>query len=70
LKIIWGFLRKLGINLPQDPARPFLNMYPKDSPPYHKDICLTMFMAVLLIIAKNWEKKTRYPSTEDLLKKM
>ena len=26
----------MGINLPQKPAKPFLSIYPKDTPSYHK----------------------------------
>jgi hypothetical protein len=37
-KSIWQLLRKLGILPPQDPAIPFLSIYPKDVPPSHKDI--------------------------------
>jgi hypothetical protein len=45
-----GFLKKLGIVLPQDPVVPLLGIYPKDAPPYHKDTCSTMFLAILLKI--------------------
>jgi len=30
-KSIWSFLRKLKIDLPEDPAIPVLGIYPKDS---------------------------------------
>jgi hypothetical protein len=43
-KSIWWFLKKLEIVLPQDPAIPLLGICPEDVPPYHKDICSTMFM--------------------------
>jgi hypothetical protein len=52
-EINWLFLIKLGIVLPQDPALPFLGIYPKDVPPSHKDTCSTMFTVALLIIARN-----------------
>jgi hypothetical protein len=42
---VWWFLRKLGIVLPNDPALPFLGIYPKDSPTYNKDTCSIMFIA-------------------------
>ena len=32
-KSIWQFLRKLEIVLPEDPATPLLDIYPKDAPP-------------------------------------
>jgi hypothetical protein len=46
-------LRKLGIILPQDPAIPLLDIYTKDASLYHRDTCSTMFIAALLIIARN-----------------
>jgi hypothetical protein len=45
------FLRKLGINLPQNLAIPLLDIYPKKAPSYHKDTWSTMFTAALLIIS-------------------
>jgi hypothetical protein len=60
-KSVWWFLRKIlrkmGINLP------FLDMYSKDTPSYHKDTCSTMIIDALFIIDRNW-KQTRSPSTE------
>jgi hypothetical protein len=61
---IWQFLRKLVVVLRQDPAIPLLDIYPKDAPPSHKDICSTMFIAALFIIARNW-KQPRCTSTEE-----
>jgi hypothetical protein len=43
-KLVWWFLRKVDIVLPEDPALPLLGIYPKDSPTYNKDICSTMFI--------------------------
>jgi hypothetical protein len=64
LKSIWRFLRKLEIDLPEDPAIPLLGIYPKDVPPYHKDIFSTMFIAALFVIARSW-KQPRCPSTKE-----
>jgi hypothetical protein len=64
LKSMWWFLRKLGVVLPQDPAIPPLGIHLKDAPSYHKDICPTMLIAALFIIAKIWEQP-RCPSTEE-----
>ena len=41
----------------------------KNANSYYKDICSTMFIAVLFVIARNW-KKLRCPSTEEWIKKM
>jgi hypothetical protein len=53
LEINLAVFRKLGIVLPQDPAVPLLGIYPKDVLPSHKDICSTIFIAALFIIARN-----------------
>ena len=68
-KSVWWFLRKLGINLPQDPAIPLLGIYPKDADPYHKNFCSAMFIAVLFGITRTW-KQPRCPSTKEWVKKM
>ena len=57
---IWQFLRKLGINLNQDPAIPLLGIYPKDAQSYYKSICSTMFIVALFVIARTW-KQPRFP---------
>ena len=65
----WWFLRKLGINLPQDPAIQLLGIYPRDALSYYKSICLTMFITALFVIAKTW-KQPRCPSMEKWRKKV
>ena len=65
----WQFLRKLGNNLPQDPEILLLGIYPKDVQLYHKDMCSTMFMEVLYVIARTW-KQPKCPSTEEWIRKM
>jgi hypothetical protein len=52
----WRFLRKLDILLPEDPAIPLLGIYPKDVPTGKKDICSTMFITALFIIARSWKE--------------
>jgi hypothetical protein len=59
---MWWFLRKLRIALPQDPGISLLSTY-------LKDICSTMFIAALFIIARSC-KQQRCPSIEELVKKM
>jgi hypothetical protein len=56
-KSIWQFLRKLEIVLSEDPAKPLLEIYPKDAPTYNKDTCSTMFIA------------RRFPSMEEWIQK-
>jgi hypothetical protein len=59
----------LGIGLPEDPAIPLLGIYPEDAPTCTKDICSTMFIAALFIIARSW-KQPRCPTTEEWIQKM
>jgi hypothetical protein len=51
-KSSWRFLRKLEIDLPEDPATPLLGIYPKDGPPCHRGTCSTMFIEALFMIAR------------------
>jgi hypothetical protein len=66
--LVWRFLRKLDIVLPEDPAIPLLGIYP-DAPTCNKDTCSTMFIAALFIMSTSW-KQPRYPSTEIWIQKM
>ena len=68
-KSIQRFLRKLEIDLPEDPAIPFLGIYPKDAPLCHRGTCSTMFIAALFVIARSW-KQPRCPTTEEWIQKM
>jgi hypothetical protein len=43
------------IGLPEDPAIPFLDIYPEDAPTCNKDTCSTMFLATIFIIARRWK---------------
>ena len=67
-RTVWRFLKKLKIELPYDPAIPFLGMYPGKTI-IQKDPCTPMFIAPLLTIAKTW-KQPKCPSTDDWIKKM
>jgi hypothetical protein len=51
-KAIRQSLGKPEIDLPQNPAIVLLDIYPKDVPLYHKNICSTMFTIVILIITR------------------
>jgi hypothetical protein len=52
-KTICNLIRKLEVVLPEDLTILLLDMCPKYSPQYHKDMCSTMFIAALLVIARN-----------------
>jgi hypothetical protein len=61
-KTLWRLLKKLKIELPYNPAIPFLGIYPKECKPgYNKDTCTPMFIVVLFSIVKFW-KQPRYPN--------
>ena len=50
----WRCLRKLNIELPFDPAIPFLGIYPEKTMTL-KDTCTPVFIAALFTIAKTWK---------------
>ena len=45
-KMVWRFLKKLGIWLPYDPAIPLLGIYPEETK-IEKDTCIPLFTAAL-----------------------
>jgi hypothetical protein len=59
----------LDIVLPEDPAIPLLGIYPEDAPTCNKDMCSTMFIAAIFIIARSW-KQPRCPSTKKWIQKI
>ena len=69
-KTVWKFLKKLKIELPNDPAFPLLGMYPKKTKTlFWKDICTPMFTAALFPVGKTW-KQPKCPSVDEWIKKM
>ena len=69
-KTVWSFLKKLKIELPYDPANALLGIYPKDTKMLiQRGMCIPMFKAVLLTIAKLW-KEPKCPWTDEWIKKM
>ena len=67
-RTVWGFLKKLKIELPYDPAIPLLGIYPEKTI-MQKDICTPMFTAALFTIARTW-KQPKCPMTDEWIKKM
>ena len=67
-KMVWKFLKKLGIKPPYDPAIPLLGIYPKETK-VEKDTCTPMFIAALFTIARTWKQPT-CPSTYEWIKKL
>ena len=52
-RIVWRFLKKLGIKLPYDPAIPLLGIY-LEKPIIQKDTCTPVFIATLFTIARTF----------------
>ena len=65
-KMVWRFLKKLGIKPPYDPAIPLLGIYPEETK-IEKDICIPMFIAALFMIVRTW-KQPRCPSRDEWIK--
>ena len=67
-RAVWRLLKKLKLELPYDPAIPFLGIYLEETT-LRKDACTPMFIAALFTIAKTWTQ-LKCPSTEEWIKKM
>ena len=67
-KIIWRFLKKLGIKPPYEPSIPLLGIYPEETKT-EKDIHTPMFIATPFTIARTWKQPT-CPSTDECIKKL
>ena len=51
-KMVWRFLKKLGIKPPYDPAIPLLGIYLEETK-IEKDTCIPLFTAALFTIARH-----------------
>ena len=67
-KMVWRFLKKLGIKPPYNPAIPLLAIYPEETK-IEKDTCISLFIAALFTVARTW-KQPRCPSTDEWIKKL
>ena len=65
---MWGFLKKLEIELPYDPATLLLGIC-TDETRIERDMCTPMFIAALFIIAKTW-KQPRCLSVDEWIRKL
>ena len=71
-KAIWRYLKKLKMDLPFDPAIPYLGtlVYPKEPKTLiQKNITTPMFIAALFTIAKTW-KQPKCPSVDEWIKQL
>ena len=60
------FLKKLKIELPNDPAIPLMGIY-SEKTIIQKESCTKMFIAALFTIARTW-KQPKCPSTDEWIK--
>ena len=67
-KMVWRFLKTLGIKPPYDPAIPLLGIYTEETK-IEKDTCIQLFTATLFTIARA-QKQPRCPSTDEWIKKL
>ena len=63
-----GFLKKLEIELPYDPAILLLGTHTEETRT-ERDMCTPMFIAALFIIARTW-KQPRFLSTDEWIRKL
>ena len=67
-KMVWRFLKKLGIKPSYDPGIPLLGIYSEETK-IERDSCIPLFIASLFTIARTW-KQPRCPSTDEWIKKL
>ena len=67
-RIIWRFLKKLGIELPYDPAISLLGIYPEETR-IERDTSTLTFIAALFTIARMW-KQPRCLSADKYIRKL
>ncbi|KAF0882161.1 LORF2 protein, partial [Crocuta crocuta] len=69
-KTVWSLLKKLKIELSNDPTIALLGIYPRDTGVlFQRGACTPMFIAILWTIAKVW-KKPKCPSMDERIMKM
>ena len=62
------FLKKLEIELPNDPAIPLLGIYTEETR-IERDMCTPIFIAALFTIARTWKQPT-CPSADEWIRKL
>ena len=62
------FLKKLGTELPYDPAIPLLGICTEETR-IKRDMCTPMFITALFTIARTW-KQIRCPSADEWIRKL
>ena len=67
-RMVWRFLKTLGIKPPDDPAIPPLGIYLEETK-IERDTYIPLFIAALFIVARTW-KQPRCPLTGEWIKKL
>ena len=65
---MWRFLKKLEIELPNDPAIPLLGIHTEETR-IERDSCALMFIVALFKIARTW-KQPRCPWVDEWIRKL
>ena len=55
-RTVWGFIKKLKIELPYDPAVLLLGIH-QEKTTIQKGACTPVFIAVLLALATTWKQR-------------
>ena len=58
---MWRFLKKLEIELPNDPEIPLLGIHTEETR-IERDMCSPMFITALFIVARTWKQSRRPPA--------
>jgi hypothetical protein len=69
VSVVWRLLKKLKIELPYDPAVPFLGIYPKECKPIQSRYLSTQFIAPLFTMVKLWSQP-KCLTTSEWMKRM
>ena len=67
-KMVWTFLKKLGIKPPYDPPIPLLGINSEETK-IEKDTCIPLFIAALFTIARTWTQP-KCSSADEWIKKL
>ena len=67
-RMVWRFLKGLGMGLPYDPAIPLLGICPKETK-MEKDTCIPLLIAALFTIARTW-RQPRCPTTDKWIERL
>lgn len=65
---VWRFLKKLKMEPPHEPSLPFQGMYPKDVTLLQRAFYISMLLATLFTIAREWNGPRR-PLKDECIRK-